>query len=208
MKYPGIDKEFEVNAHPFWQIVESGQWELPVIEKLLEVVKSTDTIFDVGAWIGAYTLLLSYLAERVIAFEPYTPSRQILWNNLLLNRVNNVMVMPVALSDKSSVARLHFYNPAGIDDVLSSSMMNMVSRGSVAASVPVPTTTIDQFCETSGISPNGIKVDVEGYEDKVMKGCSRDCWKLIELHGKFADRPNVSGIFIDGDWNYGHIFIR
>lgn len=207
VRYKGLDKEFIVNEHPFWKIVENGQWELPVIEKLIEIVKPTDTIFDVGAWIGVYTLLLSHLAKTVVAFEPCQKSREMLVSNLLANDINNVIVEPFALSDQESSGKLYRYNPNGIDEVLGASMMNMIDRGHQGESIPVLATTIDIYCEEHNIKPDGIKVDVEGYESKVLAGCSQECWKLIELHGQFAERPNIEGEFIDGDWNYGHLFV-
>jgi len=207
LKYPILNKEFEVNDHPFWQKVENGQWELPVIEKLIDIVKPTDIIFDVGAWIGVYTLLLSHLAKQVVAFEPSQESREILIANLESNDIDNVMVESLALSDRESIETLYSYQPKELDRILGASMMNMIHRDGVGKAIPVQTTTIDRYCELSGIYPSGIKIDVEGYESKVLAGCNQNCWKLIELHGRFAEVPKVEGIFIDGDWNYGHLFV-
>lgn len=207
MRYRNLDKEFKVNEHPFWKTVEDGQWEPAVIEKLIDIVKPTDTIFDVGAWIGAYTLLLSHLAKKVIAFEPYSESRDILTNNLLLNNINNVLVEPYAISAQEGIEQLYRYNPNKIDYILGASMVNMVNRGHQGSPISIQTTTIDAYCERNHIKPNGIKIDTEGYEAKVLAGCSQNCWKIIELHGMFAEMPKVKGEFIDGDWNYGHLFV-
>ena len=202
MRYRGVGKDFRVRKHPFWERVEAGVWESAVYERLLATVRPTDTIFDVGAWIGVYTLLLSHLAERVIAFEPCPFSRNILIDNLRLNGITNVTVESYALSDSESMEKIYYYNPSGLDDVLASSMLNMVHRGEYGDGLPIPTTTIDAYCGRKDITPNGMKIDVEGYEDKVLKGCHIDCWKIVELHG-FAG-SKLEGEFIDDR----HIFVE
>ena len=206
MRYKALDGEFKVNEHPFWKAVEDGEWELAVIEKLIRTVRPTDVIFDVGAWIGPYTLLLSKLARSVVAFEPCPSSRQILEENLRLNGITNVTVEPLALSDVEGVETIYYYNPTHLDDILAASMLNMVDRGDKGVGLSLPVTTIDAYCERHGIKPNGIKIDVEGYESKVLRGCHQDCWVLVETHGAFAESLNIKGTFIDGNWNHGHLF--
>lgn len=208
MKYSILGNEFQVNEHPFWRAVEAGLWESVVIGKLSAIVRPTDVIFDVGAWIGVYTLLLSKLAGRVVAFEPCPSSRQILADNLQMNGITNVTVEPIALSDKEALEQIYYYNPRGLDDILVASMLNMVDRGKQGVGLSIPTTTIDAYCERNQVKPNGIKIDVEGYESKVLAGCHVDCWAIVELHGSFAERPKVEGEFLDGDWNGGHLFVE
>ena len=207
MRYRGLDKEFKVNDHPFWTLVENERWEPRVITKLMSIVNPNDTIFDVGAWIGAYTLLLSQLAKTVVAFEPTQASRDILISNLKLNNIDNVIVEPYAVSDQRAIELIYPYNVGGFDEVLAASMANMIDREKWGEPTPVLTTTIDYYCEGGHIKPDGIKIDVEGYEGKVLAGCTQSCWKIIELHGKFAEVPEVQGDFIDGDRNYGHLFV-
>jgi len=208
MRYAGLDRDFKVNKHPFWQRVEDGLWESSVIEKLFSIVKPTDIIFDVGAWIGVYTLPLSYLAEKVVAFEPCPLSRRILIDNLAMNDITNVVVESYALSDKETEEKIYYYNPTGLDEILASSMWNMVNRGEKKEGISIPTTTIDDYCGINRIKPDGIKIDVEGYEDKVLAGCTQNCWKIIELHSDFVGYPKVEGELLDGDWYRGHLFIK
>lgn len=206
MRYKVLDKDFKVNEHPFWDKVERGDWEEAVIEKLSEIVKPTDIIFDVGAWIGVYTLLLSSLANTVVAFEPCPFSRKILTDNLERNGITNVKVEPLALSDKEGTEKIYYYNPTKIDEVLASSMWNMINRGMKTNGISIPTTTIDSYCEKNHISPDGIKIDVEGYENEVLAGCSQKCWKMVEVHD-FAATPDIEGEIIDSDMDRGHILV-
>lgn len=208
MRFQVLDRDFRTNEHPFWQRVEHGEWESAVIDKLAAVVRSTDIIFDVGAWIGPYSLLLSCLAKEVVSFEPCPFSRQILAHNLTMNGITNVVVEPYALSDREGEEYIYYYNPTGQDDILAASMLNMVDRGEAGAGLSILTTTIDRYCRKHNVTPDGIKIDVEGYESKVLAGCTQSCWKIIELHGAFADVPKVEGELIDGNWNRGHLFVE
>ena len=208
LRYKDLDRDFKVNDHGFWDRVEDGAWETAAIEKLLGIVKDTDIIFDVGAWIGVYTLLLSHLAKSVVAFEPCPFSRQILIENLALNDIHNVAVESHALSDQESEEKIYYYNPTKLDNMLASSMLNMVDRGESRSGLSIATTTIDAYCERNQIRPDGIKIDVEGYEAKVLRGCKVNCWKLVELHGSFAESPQVEGELVDGDWDRGHLFVE
>ena len=65
-------------------------------------------------------------------------------------------------------------------------MYNMVDRRGKGLGTPVPVTTIDAYCEKNNIKPNGIKIDVEGYEMEVLKGANKTLqnvkYLMIELN--------------------------
>lgn len=58
------------------------------------------TIIDIGAGIGEYTIFAAQLCpdSRIIAFEPYRESFELLKRNLDLNRINNVEIYSDAIS--------------------------------------------------------------------------------------------------------------
>jgi FkbM family methyltransferase len=213
MKYPIIATEFDVNPSPFWDTLERGKWELDCIRKLVQVIKPTDTIIDVGAWIGVYTLLFSHLAKQVIAFEPSDDSRNILLENLERNHIKNVIVEPYAISDIKGEALLYPYNPKELDTTLGLSMSNMINRKGSGEPTLVKTITLDEY----GVKPNGIKIDVEGYESKVLSRCHFNSWILLELHGRMMNCMDLINTWnfverriyelIDGSIDYGHIFM-
>lgn len=54
----------------------------------------------------------------------------------------------------------------------------------------VETITLDNYCRDNEISPDGIKIDVEGAENRVIAGCKEvlakhSPWILLEIHGKW-----------------------
>ena len=62
-----------------------------------------DVVFDVGASLGLYSLSFSQRCSHVYAFEPNVRCISYLWRQLKLNRVHNVTVVPVAVSDRTAL---------------------------------------------------------------------------------------------------------
>jgi FkbM family methyltransferase len=75
--------------------------------------RSYDTIVEIGANIGIYTLLFSKLfpTARIYAFEPSRTAYQRLLMNLALNECRNVFTFNCAVTDRSGFA--DFYEPVG-----------------------------------------------------------------------------------------------
>lgn len=79
-------------------------YEPQYVSVLRNLVSAGDTVFDIGANIGFYSVLFSVWVGRrgrVIAYEPDPANVKLLLRNLALNGCQNVIVRPVALSDKS-----------------------------------------------------------------------------------------------------------
>lgn len=60
-----------------------------------------DTLWDVGANIGLYSLFAAARGARVVAFEPMIPNLFAIWENLRLNVeiARNITICPVALTN-------------------------------------------------------------------------------------------------------------
>ena len=78
---------------------------LPVLRRL---IPTDGVVLDVGAHAGQFTKLFAGIARDgpVIAVEPGAYARSILRPALALNRVRNVVTVPVGLSDRSGVSIL------------------------------------------------------------------------------------------------------
>lgn len=124
---------------------------------LLEKLKPRIAI-DVGAHMGSYSLILSKTCEKVVALEPQEAVRRVLLRNLRLNRVNNVHVLPYAVSSVSGISA-EIVGAGGSAKVL-------LGKGTIT------TITVDdvvkKFFPDKG--PDFIKIDVEGHELEVLKG--------------------------------------
>ncbi|MFL5383115.1 MAG: FkbM family methyltransferase [Longimicrobiaceae bacterium] len=118
---------------------------------------------DVGANVGAYTLLLGRWVRpggRVYALEPASHAFRGLERHLRLNGLDDVVV-PVRAAAAASTGRARL-------------AVDGVSGGNRLADAPageaVDTVTLDDFCAREGVRPSFIKVDVEGAELDVLRG--------------------------------------
>ena len=126
-----------------------------------KMIKEGNTILDIGASIGYYTLLSSYLVGnkgKVFAFEPDPTNLFYLEKHITLNRLTNVTLIKSAVSDNNGF--LYFEKGSG------SGTGHISSTGNVK----VNTITLDEFIRNHQIIPDFIKIDVEGAEFQVLSG--------------------------------------
>ena len=128
-----------------------------------------DTVLDVGAFVGEFTLPLAKIVGeqgRVLSFEPGEGTCKKLLDNIKLNGLNNVQVFRKALGEEDSVATLFsggFKCPSIVPpdedaDYRSVSENIEIMRG-------------DTFLASEKLPmPHAIKIDVEGFEYAVLQG--------------------------------------
>jgi len=146
-----------------------GSYEPAKMNLAAKLVNRGDVVFDIGANVGIYTLLFSEAIGRpgrVFAFEPSPLNVRHLERHLELNRVWNVEVVEVAVSDSSGTATF---------DTTSGSCTGRLETGGDLA---VDTTTIDEFVGANHVRPSLIKIDVEGSEALVLRGAARTLREL------------------------------
>ena len=144
-------------------------WNPEEYEAFRRVVGPGFTVLDVGANVGAYTLLFATWvgpAGHVIAFEPAPASiaglRRQLGLNGLTDRVDVVEAAVAGTVGSASFA---------CDGASGANALGTGARG--ARTITVATTTIDAFCAERGVRPDVIKIDVEGAELDVLRGARR-----------------------------------
>ena len=126
-----------------------------------------DTVIDVGANRGMFTLLASHLvgdAGQVIAFEPNPTCVQILEDELTANNIHNVVVHRFGLGDRG--AELTMSVPFGNfgEGTFGASAYRAELTYQVRAAIAIG----DQIL--AGENPSFIKIDVEGFECSVIAG--------------------------------------
>jgi FkbM family methyltransferase len=130
------------------------------------LVSPGDTVFDIGANVGFYTLLASVLTGptgTVVAFEPLPRNVELLQRHLRLNERNNITVMIAAVGNSMGTARFapHPYS-------------NAMGRIDDGGSVEVPLVSLDGLMESGSIAlPSVVKIDVEGAEFDVLQGAAQ-----------------------------------
>ena len=128
-------------------------------------IRPGDVVFDVGANLGAYTLLFAQWAGpegRVFAFEPapqpYQGLRQLLDANGITSRVTPIQAA-VSASEGTAV-----FFASGTDGA------SRIVDGAGEGTISVATVTIDAVCRREHVLPRFIKVDAEGAELDVLRG--------------------------------------
>lgn len=131
---------------------------------LLHTLRPNWQFIDVGANVGAYTLLASkVIGANSIAFEPIPDTVRKLKNQLALNGIGDkVTIFNVGVSDK--VGNLHFTNQ-------NSTTNHVSTNGKTKDTIEVEVLTLDKAIG-DGNDPLFIKIDVEGFEYKVLKGAT------------------------------------
>jgi FkbM family methyltransferase len=146
-------------------------YEPELSQRFRETLRLGDVFVDVGANMGYFTLLASGLvgqSGRVLAFEPAVPNVHHLSRNLDINRVSNVILLTMGLSDKTAVASL------GLPPYYNNGVSNLRpgNQNGVTRYVPVALGRLDDIPDQ--LLPRdrirAIKIDTEGHELQVLQG--------------------------------------
>jgi FkbM family methyltransferase len=122
-----------------------------------QVLRPGDLFIDVGANIGSYTIWAADLGAEVIALEPSEDTFGLLRENVALNGYP-VRTIQAAAGSVCGTARF-------------TSGQDTVNRMDPHGSVETTMVTIDSVIEDRAVA--GMKVDVEGSEIEVLRGCER-----------------------------------
>lgn len=155
----------------FWRGYKS--WETETIQIFYKVAQRANLVLDIGANTGVFTLLACVANPncRVISFEPVPRVFHRLQENIKINGWDTQCeVRREAVSDASGSA--HFHVPDG-DLPTSATLHRQGFRGYRGTLFEVPVTTIDDIC-LAGTRVDLVKIDVEGFEDKVLRGMQRN----------------------------------
>jgi len=131
-----------------------------------QFVSEGDTVVDVGAHIGYYTVIASDLVGKtgkVFAFEPDPTNFALLEKNLAVNGCDNVTAIQKAVSNAVGTTDLYI-SPVNTGD-------NMTcDDGNGWPHVEVETTTIDEYFKEYPNQIDFVKLDVQGDECNVFSG--------------------------------------
>jgi FkbM family methyltransferase len=191
----GITYELNLNELIDRSIYFKGCFEPMATAVMYKYVKFGMTVLDIGANIGCHTLLYAKLVGRsgkVIAFEPMKWAIAKLKRNMELNDFSNIIVEKVALSDVNDKRSVYFRSSYTLDDD---------SAPESEVNEDVNFMTLDTYVESRRLNKiDFIKLDVDGFESKVIRGGLKTIRKfkpviIMELgkytlteHGDSAER--------------------
>jgi FkbM family methyltransferase len=137
-----------------------------------QFLKPGDLCFDVGANIGNRTEAFLALDAKVVAIEPQSTCTQM----LRLRFGNKIKLINMALGEKEANGAMYVSNTSEISS-LSKDWIDSVSKSRFKTSKwdkkeTVKITTLDKLIASIGL-PRFCKIDVEGYEEEVLKGLTQ-----------------------------------
>ena len=153
-------------------------WNPDEYRAFREVVRPGVTVMDIGANVGAYTLMFAtWVGERgrVFAFEPAPDTCEGLRTHVAINGFDDrVTVIQAAVAAAVGEAPFSVHPSGGASSLAAGDLPD-------ATSVRVATETIDNICRDHALLPAVIKIDVEGAELEVLRG-ARNTLALPGLH--------------------------
>ncbi len=159
--------------------IYTGLHEFESMSFMLHVLTNNDTFYDVGANVGAYTILASGVRKsKCLSFEPIPTTFEILKKNILLNKIEHL-------------AKCLNYGVGSIENTSfftkDRDTQNHVSLTPSHLDIPISVVQLDKFYPDN--TPTLIKIDVEGFEYQVLKGAEKTISDtkvkaiIIELNG-------------------------
>lgn len=146
-------------------MINNGIFEYDLIKWCEQFLTPVGTFVDIGAHIGTYSVILSKKCKQVYSFEPQKDTFDCLNISIINNDCLNVKCYNVALGSKEDKAILHHVSEDGGGSTLrEDTPLNTINTEQVSIS------TLDSF-NISNIE--FMKIDVEGYELKVIKGAKQ-----------------------------------
>jgi FkbM family methyltransferase len=146
---------------------------------LIQQLETAKCFVDVGSCLGYYAIIASkFLSHGIIfAFEMDAVNHAILIENVRLNGCTNVHAIHMAISDQSGAIVYDKHH----DQRLDFTEYSILARGAdfhAAQLESVEAVSLDDFFIEKDITPDVLKIDVEGAEMNVLTGMS----ELIRYH--------------------------
>jgi len=145
-------------------------------------VKRDDVVWDIGANVGAYTLLLGKLIKskngkgRILSFEPESANFYSLNRNIQLNRLSEVITaIPMAFEKEFKMGE--FFLSSNEPGSASHGLNRPESDGvkfKASHRQGILSISVDQFTSLKNVLfPNHIKIDVDGLEGEIIEGMNK-----------------------------------
>jgi len=161
------EHDIELDALDSMMLSVNGAYEDLELDIFRHCISPGDTVVDVGAHIGLYTLEAARAvgtSGKVLAFEPATPNFQLLCSNVGRNGYTNVETFNAAVAAESGTAFLRHSSHNTGDHQL-------IDGDETAGSESVATVSLDEVLASRGIANvSVVKMDIQGAEPVALRG--------------------------------------
>lgn len=132
-------------------------------------IKANDIVYDIGANVGYFSLLASFLTGkkgRVYSFEPIKDNMDTLTKHVTLNNINNIKGYNYAIADCNKIIKFtNSENKSANTYICNSPMFD------ISPTIDIQARSLDSlFLEDKLMPPDFIKIDIEGAEFDALKG--------------------------------------
>lgn len=162
--FEGLKLNIKRGMHGATGCIYVGLPEFEDMSFVLHFLKKDDLFLDIGANVGVYSLLASGIKQaKTIAIEPVPTTFNFLQKNIALNQLNKtITLLNIGLADKNG--KLYFTSDGDTN--------NHVTDTKTDQSIEVDVRTLDSITEKKLTADTLIKMDVEGFEIKVLEGAT------------------------------------
>ena len=143
--------------------IYADYYDMKEIDILRGMCDKNSVFIDIGANVGAYCVMLMDKVKKIIAFEAHPVTFEKLKMLFFLNDYKNYQLFNIAVSDESG--KIFFTNKGYL------SHENSIS--SINEGIEINSDTLDNLMTKLKLSKDDnyiIKIDVEGFEQKVLRG--------------------------------------
>ena len=197
----GPARFFTPNDMTRWR-VETLFTKEPATIEWLRAMPSGALFLDVGANVGMYTVFAAIArGARVFAFEPESQNYAILNENIRLNRLSDrVIAVCAGLSDDSGIERLYLSEAVagGSCHSLGAEVgVDLKPRPAAFAQGSIALRLDDLVASGRVPIPQYIKIDVDGFEHRVIRGMERTLRDLavrsliVEINPALAEHREI-----------------
>jgi FkbM family methyltransferase len=168
-----------INAHRLYidkwdatlsqELLLSGKWEDYEVAIFKGRIHPGDTVVDIGAHIGYYTLIAAKQVGNkglVYAFEPDPRNFALLKENINANGYRNVVLVNKAVSDTSGNGQLYLNSENTGDH-------RIFNADPDRQAIKIAITTLDEFFKDKEKRINIIKMDIQGSELRTLRGARK-----------------------------------
>lgn len=185
---------------------------------MLSSLGDIKTVVDVGANVGQFALICSscFPNAKVHSFEPLSRARTVFAK--VLDGSDRVFLHPVALGEHRAELEMHVTAKADSSSLLTPSLQASIFPGTheVGTEVTLVMPLEDRLSREDISSPALLKIDVQGYELQVLRGCKTllDCFdyvfvelSFVELYAGQALAPEVIGWLAENGFSLSGCYV-
>ena len=149
-------------------LLDYGEWAQNELDAFARFIDPGSVVFDIGAYIGSHSRAFSQITGHsgaVFSFEPHPRSFQILLENIRIGPLSNITAIETALGDFDGIA---FLNCAVSENDGASHLSQHPATSAHGYRARVQ--RLDDLLLEFRSKLSFVKIDVEGYEGRVLIG--------------------------------------